>query len=273
MMRIIAASFLKLFSVVLSLLAIVSCSTSPTGRDQFIMVSDGEMNRMGSASFQELKAKIPIEKDANINRYVKCVANAVAQEVSSGTTASNWEVVVFKDASANAFALPGGKIGVHTGLLKVAKTPGQLAAVLGHEVGHVIARHGAERVSQTMATQSGLILADILLDQRHARRSYIMAGLGLGAQFGVLLPFSRKHETEADEIGVMLMAQAGFHPEESVKLWQNMMSASGGKQPPEFMSTHPSGLTRINDLRSHMREAMSHYQTAQAQGKSPNCQI
>ena len=170
----------------------------------------------------------------------------------------------------NAFALPGGKIGVHTGILKVANSADQLAAVLGHEVGHVIARHGAERVSQSVATQGGLALADIMLDRKSESRSLIMAGLGLGAQFGILLPFSRKHESEADEIGLYLMANAGFDPEHSVELWRNMAKASGGA-PPEFLSTHPSNTSRISGLQSRMSKAKALYNNAQAAGKNPDC--
>lgn len=249
---------------------LTNCVTSPTGRKQFIAVSDGEMNQMGHQAFDEMKKKTPIEHDAQINTYVKCVAQAIAREAHDKTGVKNWEVVVFKDASANAFALPGGKIGVHTGMLAVAKTPDQLAAVLGHEVGHVIARHGAERVSQSTLTQTGYVIADALLDKKNENRNLILAtGLGL-AQFGLLLPFSRKHETEADEIGLYLMAQAGFVPEQSVELWKNMAKASAGS-PPEFMSTHPANSSRISNLRSNMAKANSLYNQAVANGKDQNC--
>jgi predicted Zn-dependent protease len=262
---------LNWIAAIVTLFVAVACSTSPTGRKQFIAVSDGEMNKMGLQAFGEMKKKTPIDTTFRTNEYVKCIAYAVAAQATDRTGVQNWEVVVFKDKSANAFALPGGKIGVHTGILPVANSADQLAAVLGHEVGHVIARHGAERVSQGLATQSGLILADILLGQSgNENRGLVMAGLGLGAQFGVLLPFSRKHESEADEIGLMLMAKAGFNPQESVTLWQNMAKAGGGK-PPEFMSTHPSNDTRIRHLRSNMAEAMRVYNTAVAAGRNPNC--
>ncbi len=251
---------------------LMGCSTSPTGREQFIVVSNSEMSTMGRQSFDELKKKVPIEREARVNAYVKCVAQAVAVEAKDGSGVTSWEVVVFRDATANAFALPGGKIGVHTGLLKVATTPDQLAAVLGHEVGHVIARHGAERVSQGLATQSGLILADAMLDKQNSSRGMILGAIGLGAQFGVLLPFSRKHESEADEIGQVLMARAGFNPEESIVLWQNMSKASKGA-PPEFMSTHPANSTRIDGLHAHMGEARKLYQQALAAGHAPNCRM
>lgn len=252
-----------------SLVLIFSCATSPTGRRQFLLVSDSEMNSMGSQAFDEMKSKVPREYNSAINSYVKCVANAITDVAVDHTGVASWEVVVFRDNSANAFALPGGKIGVHTGMLKVATSADQLAAVLGHEVGHVIARHGAERVSQAMAAQAGLMVTDLLLETNR-NRGTIMAALGLGAQFGVILPHGRKQESESDDIGQQLMAMAGFDPRESVQLWRNMQKASGGG-PPEWLSTHPSNSRRIGDLESNMPAAMQLYQQAQAQGKQPRC--
>lgn len=251
-------------------LFLAACATSPTGRKQFILVSDGEMNQMGYQAFNEMKTKTPIEYNSKINAYVKCVAQTITQEAQDQTGVKNWEVIVFRDPSANAFALPGGKIGVHTGILSIASSADQLAAILGHEVGHVISRHGAERVSQSTATQSGLSLADAMLDTQNTNRNLILAGLGVGAQLGVILPFSRKHESEADEIGLYLMANAGFNPEESIELWRNMAKA-GSSSTPEFMSTHPTNSTRISKLQSNMPKAKSLFKKAQSAGKYPNC--
>lgn len=248
-----------------------ACATSPTGRKQLMIMPDSQMNAMGTQSFDQMKGQTPIEHDANLNQYVKCVAMAVAKEASEAANVDHWEVVVFKDNTANAFALPGGKIGVHTGILPVAKTPGQLAAVLGHEVGHVIARHGNERVSQGLVTQGGMA-AIAASTKDSASQKVVLAGLGLGAQFGVLLPFSRKHESEADLIGLELMAKAGFNPKEASELWKNM-SAGGGKQPPQWMSTHPSHETRIKDLESAAPKMMPDYERAKAAGKNPNCHM
>lgn len=266
---------MKKINLTLNTLIIVSifsaCATSPTGRKQLMILPDSQMNSMGAQSFDQMKGQTPIERDSNINQYVKCVAMAVAKEASEAANVDNWEVVVFKDNTANAFALPGGKIGVHTGILPVAKTPGQLAAVLGHEVGHVIARHGNERVSQGLVTQGGMAaVASATKDS--ASKTAVLAGLGLGAQFGVLLPFSRKHESEADLIGLELMAKAGFNPGEASELWKNM-SAGGGKQPPQWMSTHPSHETRIKDLESAAPKMMPDYERAKAAGKNPNCHM
>jgi predicted Zn-dependent protease len=201
------------------------------------------------------------------------VALPITEAARGQADVASWEVVVFREESANAFALPGGKIGVHTGLLKVAKTDGQLAAVLGHEVGHVIARHGAERVSSGMATQGGLAAIDAFILGKSVsggQRQLILGGLGLASQVGVLLLFSRSHESEADLIGLDLMSRAGFDPRQSVELWRNMAAAGGG-QPPQWLSTHPSHETRISALQAGIPESLRKYEAAQAGGKRPSC--
>ena len=244
------------------------CSTSPLGRKQLLVVPDTQMNQMGVTAFGEMRQKTPIETDPAVNRYVQCIALAIAAQAKDKTGVKDWEVVVFRDETANAFALPGGKIGVHTGILPVAEKPGQLAAVLGHEVGHVLARHGNERVSQNMAAVGGLTALSAILKEQGPKRDILMAALGLGTQVG-LLRYSRAHESEADRIGLQLMAHAGFDPEESIDLWKNMEKL-GGKQPPEFLSTHPSHESRIQNLESGMQEAKIIYQ--QADLKS-NCKL
>ena len=258
-----------LFIVGLVIAVFEGCSTSPTGRKQLTLMPESQMGQMGAQAFQEMKTATPKETDPKINTYVQCVAKAVAVESKDQMDVKEWEVVVFKDATANAFALPGGKIGVHTGLLKVAVTPAQLAAVLGHEVGHVIARHGNERVSQGILAQTGMTAASISMKDS-SMKGPILAALGLGTQFGVLLPYGRKQESEADLIGLDLMARAGFDPRESVELWKNM-GKDGGKQPPQFMSTHPSHETRIGDLQANMGPALATYEKAKAAGKNPSC--
>lgn len=248
-----------------------SCATSPTGRKQLIIVSDQEMNLMGGQAFGEMKEKLPIDRSTSANLYVKCIVHALAPFVSNSVGADTWEVVVFKNKEANAFALPGGKIGVQTGMFAVAKTPGQLAAVIGHEIGHVIARHGAERVSTSLAAQSGLMVADALMGDRSSKKN-VMAALGLGTQFGVILPHGRTQESEADRIGLDLMAEAGFDPRESIDLWNNM-SQSGGSSAPEFLSTHPSNSRRIADIESSMGPALSLFEAARKSGRSPKCHL
>jgi len=254
----------KTFLVPLLLAALAGCATSPTGRSQLLVFPAEELDSMGIKAFDEMRAQLTVEEDAAINAYVRCVANAITDELPDKS--SQWEVVVFKDDNPNAFALPGGKMGVYTGMLKVAENQDQLAAVLGHEVGHVLAQHGNERMSQQQLTNVALAAA--------AGSGYVdsasMQALGLGAQIGILLPYSRSHESEADVIGLDLMAEAGFDPRESVQLWRNMGKAGGGA-PPEFMSTHPAGSTRIDNLLSHMADALHTYNDARARGKKPDC--
>lgn len=252
------------------LMVLTACAVSPTGRQQFALMSSQQLDAMGAQSFSELKQSKTIETNSRINNYVRCVAQAIVNEVPGGRGA--WEVVVFRDKSANAFALPGGKIGVHTGLLQVAKNQNQLAAVIGHEVGHVLADHVNERFSQQFAVQGGLAVVDamVLGNASTTTRQGVMQALGLGAQVGLLLPYSRIHESEADVIGLDLMARAGFDPRQSLALWDNM-ARSDGAQPPEFLSTHPSHGTRGQELQAHMDRALQIYETVRAQGKRPRC--
>ncbi len=249
---------------------LLSCATSPEGRKQLQLLPDSQVDAMGVQSFEQLKQQTPITEDKNIQQYVLCVANKIIPQVAQNPDPKQWEVVVFEDDQANAFALPGYKIGVYTGLLKYAKNQDQLAAVMGHEVAHVIAKHGNERVSNQLATEAGLSIATVLLGGTQDENStLILAGLGLGAQYGIILPFSRSHESEADLIGLDLMAKAGFDPAESVTLWQNMSQA--GNSPPEFMSTHPSSDTRIKQLRERIPNANIAYQDAIKKGQRANC--
>lgn len=271
---------MKIILLVIAMFAsgemLLSCSTSPTGRKQMTIMPEGQMSSMGAQSFEELKKKTPIEKDPKINAYIKCIVDPMTKIAGPTQGVQNWEVVVFRDNQANAFALPGGKIGVYTGLMKVANTPSQLAAVLGHEVGHVMAKHGNERVSQSMATQFAIAGTAIALGKDgklDKKGQLIVAGLGVGTQFGILLPFSRTHESEADIIGLELMSKAGFNPEESVDLWKNMGKASGGKAPPQFMSTHPSNETRIKNLSENIPKYAPYYQKAIDKGTAPHCTL
>lgn len=260
---------------------LVACATSPTGRHQLMAMPDSQMGSMGAKSFEDMKSKIPIDHDARKNEYVRCIVIPVIRAIPANlrgphvpANEKDWEIIVFQDPTANAFALPGGKIGVHTGILPVAKTDAQLAAVLGHEVGHVLARHGNERVSEGLATQIGMMGVAALLtgqDDSPTKLNLMTAALGAGTQYGILLPHSRTQESEADVIGLDLMARAGFDPRQSVELWKNMGAA--GKAPPEFLSTHPSGSTRIDNLQSHMKDAMSKYAQSQSAGRQPHCSL
>lgn len=263
-------SLLHLLAGAVIAILIVSCATSPTGRKQLRLLPESQMAELGVTSYLQMKKSIPVEKSPEYNAYVRCVANAIVRVLDPPWRNQDWEVTVFKDDSANAFALPGGKIGVNTGLFKAAKNQHQLATVLGHEIGHVLAHHGNERVSTNLVAQSGMQLTAALLGGSPEKRALTLAALGVGAQVGVLLPFSRTQESEADHIGLELMAKAGFDPRESIRLWENMAKLGGGK-PPEFLSTHPSGNHRIRDLRAAMPNALQLYENAKRQGRHPNC--
>jgi predicted Zn-dependent protease len=227
---------------------------------------DAQIDQMGLQAFDNLKKQKTISNNSKYNQLANCIAGAITKE-----TGGNWEVLVFDDKSPNAFALPGNKIGVHTGMLELVDNPDQLAAVIGHEVGHVLAKHSNERASQEMAVTQGMNVIQAVSAPQTALGQTALGLLGVGAQYGILMPYSRVHESEADMIGVDLMAKAGFDPRQSIGLWQKMEQASQGQQPLEFMSTHPAHATRIQDLNNHMPQAMTLFQQAQAAGKQPHC--
>lgn len=260
--------------VVLAVL-IAACSTTMTGRRQLTLINDDQMDALGVAAFTDIKQQGKVERDRAANAYVRCVSNPILAVIPKGGAApkdGKWEVIVFDDPTPNAFALPGGKIGVHTGMLTVATTPGQLAAVIGHEIGHVLLRHGNERMSQTIVAQSTMEAGSIALSQTKPEyRDAVVGGLGVGAQYGVLLPYSRKHESEADVVGQRFMAQAGFNPADAIRLWKKMAKLSQGQQPPQWMSTHPANETRIENLEANLPQARELYLGARARGKRPNC--
>jgi predicted Zn-dependent protease len=253
-----------LFSLIVFLLA--ACATSPTGRSQFAFMPDAELNSMGLQAFETLKRDNIVNRSTKYNQFVRCVTDAIIREVGG-----EWEVVVFDDRSLNAFALPGGKIGIHTGMIDLVDNQDQLAAIIGHEVGHVIARHSNERMSQQVGAKMGISLVQAVTAPQTALGQTAIGLLGVGAQYGVIMPFSRLHESEADMIGLDLMAKAGFNPAESLTLWQKMEQASQGAQPVEFLSTHPSHATRIRDLQARLPIAQQLRQQANAAGKIPHC--
>lgn len=255
--------FIKIFPTLITTFLLSACITSPTGRSQFVFLPETQIDQMGLQAFSGLKKQKPISTNKQYTQIAHCIANAITKE-----TGGQWEVVVFEDKSVNAFALPGNKIGIYTGLIKLVDNQDQLAAVVGHEIGHVLAQHSNERASQEMALQQGMgILQQTTLGQNAA----VTGMLGLGAEYGILMPYSRIQESEADMIGIDLMAKAGFDPKQSISLWQKMDQATQGRQPIEFMSTHPSHATRIQDLEKHMPQSLSLFQQAQSMGKKPHC--
>jgi metalloendopeptidase OMA1, mitochondrial len=265
-----------LLSLLLPLGLLSGCETNPyTGRSQFLMTSVSDEMQMGAQAYDQVKTdpKMKQSQDPREIEPVKRVAARIIEAAKRSKYAEmaqqfQWEVTVFKDdKTANAFALPGGKMAVYTGIFPMAKTESGLAAVMGHEVVHALARHGAERMSQGQATSIGIQVLGTAAGVgtgNAALGQATMAALGVGAQVGMLLPFSRKHESEADYIGILLAADAGYDPRESVALWERMARMSGGGAPAEFMSTHPSNETRIDQLKKWMPEAMAIYQSKQS---------
>ncbi len=256
----------KLIFIILITFFLTSCATTPTGRTQLSFMPDNEVEAMGLQAFSDLKSEKAIIQNGYQNQFVQCIADAITQQVG-GT----WEVVVFDDKTLNAFALPGNKIGVHTGLIDLVDNQDQLASVIGHEVGHVLARHSNERMSQKLGAQIGISLIAAVAAPRTPMGQTALSLLGIGTQYGLIMPFSRLHESEADRIGVELIAKAGFDPTESITLWQKMALASQGSQPVEFLSTHPSHETRIEDLQALLPNATRIMQQARAAGRHPNC--
>lgn len=247
---------------------LVACTTSPLGRKQLTLFPDEQLAAMSVPAFQQIQEQVPEAQDGEVVDYVRCVADAITTRMSDDT---EWKVTVFEDEAVNAFALPGGQIGVNTGLLRAAQTQDQLAAVIGHEVAHVVARHGNERVSQNFAAEQGLALAAVLsADRSPQTRQLLLAALGVGAQVGVLLPFSRTQEREADVLGLDLVAEAGFDPRASVELWRNMARETGD-QPPQFLSTHPAHDERIKVLDERAQKVLGDYQAAREAGRKPAC--
>ena len=244
------------------------CASNPyTDRSQFLLISEGQEIQMGEQSYAQVleDPKVQISKNpAEVTPVqqvaVRIIAAAKKSKYAERAKNFHWEVNVIKDdRTKNAWALPGGKIAVYTGIFPEANNQNGLAAIMGHEVVHALARHGAERMSQNLAAQIGLQTASIALGAGGVSGQVAMQALGLGTQVGILLPFSRSHESEADYIGLLLAAEAGYDPRESIRLWQRMAQSSQGA-PPEFLSTHPANDTRITDLEKWMPEAMAIYE-------------
>ncbi len=258
-----AAPTLTLFLVLLS---VAGCTTNPyTDRSQFLLIPESQEVHMGNKAYAQaindprvVISKNPAEVEP-VNRVAeRIIAAAKQSKYAERAKSFQWEVTVIKnDKTKNAWALPGGKIAFYTGIFPEAKNENGLAAIMGHEVVHALARHGAERVSQHTAADLGMRIAAAALDLKPLAQTLAMQALGIG----VLLPFSRGHESEADYIGLLLAADAGYDPREAVLLWKRMAESSKGG-PPEFLSTHPAHDTRIEDLQKWMPEAMARYERA-----------
>lgn len=244
------------------------CSTVPgTGRQRLDLMPDAQMNQLGREGFDQiLSEQVVVSDGADVQRVQRIGRDVITSARSLYPSASipdEWEIVLIEDDTPNAFAVPGGRIGVHTGMLRVAENDDALAAVLGHEVGHVLAEHSGERMSQVLLLGVGFAVGDAATrDEDEDTRRNVMLAIGIGSQVGIMLPYSRLHESEADELGLMISANAGYDPRESIGLWQRMNEEGGGRL--EFLSTHPNPATRIDSLRALMPQARRLYLRAQA---------
>ena len=252
-----------------SLLA--ACETAPvSGRSQVMLVSENEEREMGLQAYREVLNKEPLSRDAQVNAMVDKVGRRIANAAEHPpqelwrAPRFRWEFKTVDKNEPNAFCLPGGKVVVYTGLLPITKTETGMAVVVAHEVAHALARHGAERMSDQMVASVGTAAAAVALSATVSGRSRtylpaMMAAVGAGATVGYILPMSRAQESEADRIGLVLMAMAGYDPREAVGLWERMRAASSGKRQAEWLSTHPADTTRIADIRRWLPEAMQYY--------------
>jgi metalloendopeptidase OMA1, mitochondrial len=252
--------FVIRLSIAVVLLAIVACQTVPvTGRSQLILLPEGSELQMGLSSYEQIIKKSTVSTDPRVNEQVSRVGRRIAE--ATGRADYAWEFKVLEDKQVNAFCLPGGKVAVYTGLLPMTRDDAGLGAVLGHEVAHAVARHGGERVSQTLLVQTGLAATQLALSRNDPRTVQAVTSLlGAGATVGVLLPWGRAQESEADRLGLIYMAKAGYHPSAARDLWVRMAQASKSRQqPPELLSTHPAPATRIRDIDRWLPEALQHY--------------
>jgi predicted Zn-dependent protease len=263
----------RLILTALATLLLAACATSPTGRSQLMLVSPSQISDMGIATFHEMRDAGKFANAPDKRAYATCVADALISVLPPPWSRENWQVAIIDDPSPNAFALPGGRIGVNLGMFKVARTPAELAAVLGHELAHVVAHHPAERVSDHLAAQLGVAAASSYAATRGINPSTAQALLGAGTQVALLLPFSRTQESEADVLGQRYMAQAGFDPQAAVTLWQNMQQAHPSGGGATFLSTHPSPGNRIARLSANVPGLEPVYRAARANGHAPKCSM
>lgn len=229
------------------------CSTNPeTGASQLLLIGSSQLNRMAAASWADAKSTQPVSRDPRYNSRLQTIGDRVSRGANKHN--EQWEYAVFDEDTRNAFVLPGNRVGFYKGMMDFADNDDQIAAVMGHEVGHVTGRHAQERVSQQMAGQIGLTTAAVLANGRlnPATSSLVNAALGVGYQVGVVLPFSRKHESQSDLLGARYMHNAGYDPYQSVRLWEKMAAEAPSRQP-EILSTHPDPARRARDLHNYIK--------------------
>lgn len=265
--------FLRALFVLATLVGFVGCTTvTESGRKQLILTSASQETQMGLAAFTQIKQEEKISRDVMANDRVTEVGRRIARSVGRDLPGAKWEFVVFDSPELNAFALPGGKVGVYLGLLNLAETNDELAAVIGHEIAHVTSRHSGERMSHQMIASGVQVGSEMVMDAKEVdpkKRAIARTVLGIGTSVGAILPFSRLHESEADAIGLRFAAGAGYDPRAAVTFWQRMQKANEGQQrPPEFLSTHPSSQTRIANLKRLAPKYLALYRESQKRWES-----
>ncbi len=244
------------FLLILLLFLAQGCATVPhTQRKALILISPGQEAALGEQAYREILSQEKLSDNKKWTLVVDRVGRNIARV--SDMPGLDWEFKLIESPQKNAFALPGGKVAVYTGIMEVARNEAGLAAIMGHEIAHAVARHGAERISQVLLVNMGLTVADLTL-QNAENRDLILAAIGLSANVGLLLPYSRKHESEADHIGTLYMARAGYDPREAVALWERFADAETGRVP-AFLSTHPPSRERAEALGSIAQKAMVDY--------------
>ena len=255
-------TFKQITLVAILALLFIGCSKAPiTGRSQLIMISPQQEMQLGYQSAKEVLAKEKISTDLQKNTMVKRIGKRIASVANKSNF--DWEFFVIKnDEEANAFCLPGGKVFVYTGLFKYTANDDEMAAVMGHEIGHALARHGAERMSRgQLAQMGGQVLGSVMQGRGNPQNTQaVMQAFGIGTQLGVMLPHSRTQEYEADHIGLVLAAKAGYNPQAALRFWEKF--AKDGRTPPEYLSTHPAPTNRISEIRALLPKVMPIYQAA-----------
>lgn len=275
LLRPVCLRLARLFGLGVVLLLLGGCYTNPvTGRPSFVLISQGEELSLGQQSFAEISRAETVSRDVTQNTRVRRIGERIAQVVGEQMPNAKWEFVVFDSPQANAFALPGGKVGVYTGLLRLAENDSELAIVMGHEIGHVIARHGAERMSEAMLISGiGAVSAAAIENKTDAKtKDLFLLAYGGATTVARVLPHSRGNETEADKMGAIYAARAGYDPRAALTFWQKMAGQKAGTAgtvgSPAWLSTHPSDQKRIADLQAFMTVAVPLYEAA-ARPKSP----
>jgi predicted Zn-dependent protease len=249
---------------------LAACATVPlTGRRQLSLIPDSQMNAMSFQQYDQVLSESTLSTNATETAMIKRVGARIQQAVEQYMAQNNlsahlegyaWDFNLIESDQVNAWCMPGGKVAFYTGILPVCQGEAGVAVVMGHEIAHAIAEHGAERMSHSMMVQmGGMALNEAVKDKPEETQALYMSAFAVGSQYGAMLPFSRQHESEADHMGLIFMAMAGYDPQQAPVFWQRM-AALGGEKPPEFMSTHPADETRVRQLNEWMPEALEYYQ-------------